>query len=131
MEVQSIASNFDVNIAILRHAGDASGWTQRAAAQIERVEFLVPAVVLLDLETLYEKSAINVPVAQVLSDLNQQIGGSVCQFPVAVVMSSALQVKWTREPGDRIIVADAIANNEAPLITSDRRIRENYLNSIW
>jgi PIN domain nuclease of toxin-antitoxin system len=50
---------------------------------------------------------------------------------MAVVMSSALRVKWTREPGDRIIVANAIANNEAPLVTSDRRIHERYPNAIW
>ena len=36
-----------------------------------------------------------------------------------------------REPGDRVIVANAIANNEAPLITSDRRINEEYPNAIW
>jgi hypothetical protein len=33
--------------------------------------------------------------------------------------------------GDRLIVANAVANNEAPLITSDRRIHEQYSNAIW
>jgi PIN domain nuclease of toxin-antitoxin system len=46
-------------------------------------------------------------------------------------MNSALRVKWTREPGDRIIVANAIANNEAPLVTSDLRINTQYPNAIW
>jgi PIN domain nuclease of toxin-antitoxin system len=52
-------------------------------------------------------------------------------LPMAVIINSALQVKWTREPGDRLIVANAIANNEAPLVTSDRRIHEQYPNAIW
>lgn len=50
---------------------------------------------------------------------------------MSVIVNSALQVKWTREPGDRLIVANAIANNEAPLVTSDRRIQEQYRNAIW
>jgi PIN domain nuclease of toxin-antitoxin system len=50
---------------------------------------------------------------------------------MAAIMGSALRLKWTREPGDRIIVANATANNEAPLVTSDRRIHERYPNAIW
>ena len=84
-----------------------------------------------ELEMLQEKGAIRYSASQILSDLNQQLGVSVCQLPMAVVMSSALRVKWTREPGDRVIVANAIANTEAPLITSDRRIQEEYPNAIW
>jgi PIN domain nuclease of toxin-antitoxin system len=88
-------------------------------------------MVMLELEMLYEKGTIQYTASQILSDLNQQIGLSVCQLPMAVVMNSALLVKWTREPGDRIIVANAIANNEAPLVTSDRHINERYPNAIW
>ncbi len=88
-------------------------------------------MVMLELEMLYEKGTIKYAAAQILSDLNQQIGLSVCQLPMAAVMSAPLQVKWTREPGDRIILANAIANNEAPLVTSDRKIHERYPNAIW
>jgi len=129
--VQTIVSYLDTNIAIFLHAGNTSRLTQRATEQIERAELLVSAMVLLELEMLYEKGAIRFTASQILADLSQQIGVSICQFPMAVIMSSALRVKWTREPGDRIIVANAIANNEAPLITSDRRINEKYANAIW
>jgi len=50
---------------------------------------------------------------------------------MSVIMNSALQIKWTRDPGDRIIVANAAACNEALLVTSDRRIHEHYPNAIW
>jgi PIN domain nuclease of toxin-antitoxin system len=88
-------------------------------------------MVLLELEMLYEKGTIRYSASQILADLNQQLGMSLCQLPMAAVMNSALQVKWTREPGDRIIVANAMANNESPLLTSDRRIKEHYPNTIW
>ncbi len=126
-----VQAYLDTNIAIFLHAGDAARLTRRAAELIERADLLVSGMVMLELEMLYEKGAIRYPAAQLLADLNQQIGVSVCPLPMALVMSSALRVKWTREPGDRIIVANAMANNEAPLITADRRINAEYRNSIW
>ena len=131
MGSQTVSSCLDTNIAIFLHAGNFARLTQRATEQIEISDLLVSAMVMLELEMLYEKGTIRYTASQILSDLNQQIGVSVCQLPMAVVMSSALSVKWTREPGDRIIVANAIANNEAPLVTSDRRINEQYFNAIW
>jgi PIN domain nuclease of toxin-antitoxin system len=131
MVSQSMISYLDTNIAIFLHSGDVTRLTQRATEQIESADLMVSAMVMLELEMLYEKGALKYAASQILSDLNQQIGLSVCQFPMAVVMSAALRLKWTREPGDRVIVANAIANNEAPLITSDRRIHAQYPNAIW
>src|ERR1700682_2800759 len=126
MGSQTVISYLDTNAVIFLHSGNVTQLTQRATEQIESADLLVSAMVMLELEMLYEKGTIKYAAAQILSDLNQQIGLSVCQFPMSVVMSAALRVKWTREPGDRIIVANAIANNEAPLVTSDRRIHEQY-----
>ena len=126
-----MSSYLDTNIAIFLHSGNVARLTQRATEQLERTDLLVSAMVMLELEMLHEKGAIQYSASQILSDLNQQLGVSVCQLPREVVMSSALRVKWTREPGDLVIVANAIANNEAPLITSDRRIQEEYPNAIW
>jgi PIN domain nuclease of toxin-antitoxin system len=131
MGYQAVISYLDTNVAIFLHSGNVAQLTRRATEQIESADLLVSAMVMLELEMLYEKGAIKYAASQILSDLNQQIGVSVCQFPMATVMSAALGVKWTREPGDRIIVANAIANNEAPLVTSDRRIHERYPNAIW
>jgi PIN domain nuclease of toxin-antitoxin system len=128
---QQVISYLDTNIVVFLHSGNAARLSRRAIEQIESTDLLVSAMVMLELEMLYEKGTINYTASQILSDLNQQIGVSVCQLPMAVVMNSALQIKWTREPGDRVIVANAIANNEVPLVTSDRRIHEQYPNAIW
>ena len=131
MGSQAMISYIDTNIAIFLHSGNTARLTRRATEQIESTDLLVSGMVMLELEMLYERGTIKYTASQILSDLNQQIGVSVCQFSMAVIMSSALGLKWTREPGDRIIVANAIANNEAPLITSDRRICAQYRNAIW
>jgi PIN domain nuclease of toxin-antitoxin system len=121
----------DTNVVIFLHCGNPARLTRRAMEQIESADLLVSAMVILELEMLYEKGAIKYASSQILADLNLQIGVAVCQLPMAFIMKSAVQVKWTRDPGDRLIVANAIANNEAPLVTSDRRIHELYLNAIW
>jgi PIN domain nuclease of toxin-antitoxin system len=128
---QQVISYLDTNVVVFLHSGNAARLSRRAIEQIESTDLLVSAMVMLELEMLYEKGTIKYTASQILSDLNQQIGVSVCQLPMAVVMNSALQIKWTREPGDRIIVANAIANNEVPLVTSDRRTHEQYPNAIW
>jgi PIN domain nuclease of toxin-antitoxin system len=128
---QTLISCLDANIAIFLHSRSVDRLTSRATEQIERADLLVSAMVMLELEMLYEKGTIKYTASQILSDLNQQIALSVRQFPMAVVMRSTLRVKWTRKPGDRIIVANAIANNEAPLVTSDRRINDQHPNAIW
>ena len=124
-------SYLDTNAVIYLHSNDAR-LTLRAKQQVETADdLLASAMVMLELEMLYEKGVLRYSACQILADLNQQIGVSVCQLPMATIMNSALILKWTRGPGDRIIVANAIANNEAPLITSDRRIHEHYENAIW
>jgi len=128
---QQVISYLDTNVVVFLHSGNAARLSRRAIEQIEGTDLLASAMVMLELEMLYEKGTINFTASQILSDLNQQLGLSVCQLPMAVIMNAALQIKWTREPGDRIIVANAIANNEVPLVTSDRRIHEHYPNSIW
>jgi PIN domain nuclease of toxin-antitoxin system len=128
---QQMISYLDTNVVIFLHSGNAARLSRRAIEQIESTDLLVSAMVMLELEMLYEKGTINYPASRILADLNQQIGLSVCQLPMAAVMNRALPIKWTRDPGDRIIVANAIANNEVPLVTSDRRIQEQYPNAIW
>ena len=128
---QQVISYLDTNVVIFLHSANVARMTPRAMDRIETSELLISAMVMLELEMLCEKSALKYSASQILAALNQQIGVSVCQLPMSAIMTSALAIKWTREPGDRIIVANAVANNEAPLITSDRRIHEHYRNAIW
>ena len=99
MGFQTVISYLDTNVAIFLHSGNVAQLTGRAIEQIESADLLVSAMVMLELEMLYEKGTIKYAAAQILSDLNQQIGLSVCQLAMAAVMSAALQVKWTSRTG--------------------------------
>lgn len=131
MGASVLIAYLDTNVVIFLHSGDAQRLTGRAIEQIEKADLMVSSMVLLELEMLYEKGTVRYPAQEILADLSQQVGVAVCQLPMAAIIGSALRVKWTRDPGDRIIVANAIANNESPLITSDRKINQNYANAVW
>jgi PIN domain nuclease of toxin-antitoxin system len=42
-----------------------------------------------------------------------------------------LDEKWTRDPFDRLIVANAKANGFAWLISADEHIRNHYPRAVW
>lgn len=127
----ALISYLDTHVIVFLHAGDVSRISVKAQNQIENTDLLISPMVLLELELLYDKGTIKYPSSQILADLTQQIGLSVCQMPFAHIVRSAATIKWTREPGDLLIVANAMANNYAPLVTKDERIRSSYINAIW
>lgn len=126
-----LISYLDTHVVIWLHAGSTEQISQRALTQIENTGLLISPMVLLELEMLFDKGVIKYSSATILADLVQQIALSVCQMPMAKIVAMASTVKWTREPGDLLIVANALANNEAPLVTKDGRIRSGYANAIW
>jgi PIN domain nuclease of toxin-antitoxin system len=131
MAEPALISYLDTHVVAFLHAGDVSRISVRAQNQIENTDLLISPMVLLELQMLYDKGTIKYPASQILSDLTQQIGLSVCQMSFAQVVRSATTIQWTREPGDLLIAANAIANNYAPLVTKDERIRAGYSNAIW
>lgn len=124
-------SYLDTNIVFRLAAGDLDHISDRAKQQIESTDLFISAAVLLELEMLHEIGRLTVGAIAILADLSQKIGLKVCQLPMSAIVVRALEIKWTREPGDRLIVANAMANNDAPLISSDRTIQHNYANTVW
>lgn len=105
--------------------------TPAAAAALEESEVLLSPMVLLELEYLYEiKRIIRAPQA-LLQQLEAQIGLRLCDQSFAAIVQTALFETWTRDPFDRVIVAQAKSNGYAPLVTADSKIRENYPRSTW
>jgi predicted nucleic acid-binding protein len=95
----SLISYLDTRVVVYLHNGDVSRVSSKAQNQIENTDLPISVMVLLELEMLYDRSAIT--------------------------------IKWTREPGDLLIVANAMASNGAPLVTKNEHIRNSYDNAIW
>jgi len=88
-------------------------------------------MVLLELEYMSEVGRSALRAQDVLRKLEQELGVAVCDLPFADVARAALDEKWTRDPFDRIIVAQARLNGLAPLISSDEEIAEHYPRTVW
>lgn len=102
----------------------------QATAAIEDPELLISPMVLLELEYLYEIKRILLQPLAILNQLQIQIGLQVKDDSFSAVLHTAVFETWTRDPFDRVIVAHARTAN-APLLTSDVRIQENYSRAVW
>ena len=78
---------------------------------------------------LHEIKRIKVPARRIVDSLAAEIGLKICDAPFADVARKALDERWTRDPFDRLIVAQARLH-AARLITKDRVLRSRYAQAL-
>jgi len=87
-------------------------------------------MVLFELKLLQETGRLNASPEDWLPILQRDFGVIVCTIPFHRVISASYSEAWTRDPFDRLIVANAkIAGGK--LISKDRRIRDHFPDTIW
>ena len=122
----------DTHIAVWCADAETRRLSRKAKAAIDGARCIrVSPFVLLELEYLYEIDVLQISGKELVSYLGAAIELQICNLPMPLVMDEAARLKWTRDPFDRVIVAQARAAGDAPLITADRRIRKNYSNAVW
>ena len=97
---------------------------------IEKYEVSISAIVYLELQYLLEIKRIAAKPEKIISNLASSIGLKICDKNFNTIISKAMSLSWTRDPFDRIIVANAAINNSV-LITKDQHILEHYENAKW
>jgi len=110
---------------------DASGFLPPFARElIAENELLVSPIVILELEYLFEVGRLTVEAKTIIAAIRLAAPLHVCDLSFEDVARAALHETWTRDPFDRLIVAQARLR-EAALITKDREIREHYSRAVW
>jgi PIN domain nuclease of toxin-antitoxin system len=120
----------DTHAVIYLGQNEIARFGGKAREAVEGQDLLVSPAVVLELEYLREIRRLSIPAMELVQDLGDRIGLSVCDLPFLSVVRQALSEKWTRDPFDRLIVAQAKARG-APLITRDESIRSHYRQAIW
>lgn len=121
----------DTHVLVWLYQDGAARLTAQGARAIETAErLLISPMVELELSYLHEISRITCSAPTLLDSLRRDIGLETCKAPFAAVIGVALMLDWTRDPFDRIIVAQA-AKQESPLLTADQNIRAHYTGAIW
>jgi len=97
---------------------------------IENDDVRMSAMAQLEMGYLHEIGRIARPPAQVMAILAAAVGLTLSSAPLPAIVAHAMTVTWTRDPFDRLIVANALADG-AQLITTDRQIRANFPDAVW
>ena len=93
-------------------------------------ELLLSPMVYLEIEYLYEIGRIQQPATVVLGHLQAALTLRHCSRAFSAVVQTAAKLKWTRDPFDRLITAQAAVGNNT-LLTRDKIIRANYPQATW
>ena len=121
----------DTHVAAWLYAGRVDLLSSRGAKLINaEKELMISPAVVLELEYLHEIGRLTVGGNTIVQSLAAQIGTRVQDLPFAAVIESALDLDWTRDPFDRLIVGQAsIAKSR--LLTKDATIRRHYRQATW
>lgn len=120
----------DTHVVAWLFAGRLDLIPARARTLIDDLPVLVSPMVALELEYLFETGRTSEPARGVLQALSREVGLRMCDLPFPDVAGAALRQSWTRDPFDRVIVAQA-AVGRAPLVTKDANIRAHYDRALW
>lgn len=121
----------DTNVIVWLAQGSVGRITPNAQSILDRADLLISPMVLVELEYLFEVKRIMLPAQDVYLKVEHELGVRVCDIPFPTVARVMLGEKWTRDPFDRTIVAQAKANGLAALISADDEIQQHYPRTVW
>ena len=121
----------DTHVVVWLYATGTQKLSQAALDEIESTEDLrISPMVRLELQYLHEIERVNQPAIEVIDELENTIGLTICQASFPAIAKRAEAHNWTRDPFDRLIVAQAELF-QAKLITKDQRIHDHYEYALW
>jgi PIN domain nuclease of toxin-antitoxin system len=120
----------DTNV-VLWLAAAQEQLSSRVVSMINNAESLfISPMVQLELEYLHEIGRLGHPSTAVLAHLRAVLNLRTCDRAFGAVVEQAAALKWTRDPFDRLITAQAALGNDS-LLTRDKIIRANYEQARW
>lgn len=120
----------DTHVVAWLFAGVTDRFPPPVRQRLETEELAMSPIVKLELQYLFEVGRVTEPAEHVVSDLEQRIGLQVVDASLSATITAALSLSWTRDPFDRLIAAQAIADHR-PLLTADSSIRSHVDLAAW
>jgi len=120
----------DTHIVVWLYQGSLEKFNRQTTRLLEKHELLFSPIVYLELQYLHEIKRITCPAKEIIDNLTEKLGLMTADIPLFKLVKLASQIDWTRDPFDRLIVAEA-KFEEALLLTKDTTIRKHYPHAIW
>jgi PIN domain nuclease of toxin-antitoxin system len=112
----------DTHIVVWLRQKELEKFSKRALDAIENASMLlISPMVMMELKYLQEIGRLTDTPYNILGDLNAMIDLRVDEVEMFDVIKKSLSLEWTRDPFDRLIVANAMAR-DYPLLTKDEKI---------
>ena len=105
-------------------------FSKESLAAIEIGLLRVSPMVSLELQYLHEIGRITRTANDVLTALAEDIDLRLSETPFADIVAKAQDLNWTRDPFDRLIVAETLVADGA-LITRDEKILAHAPCAVW
>ena len=115
----------DTHIVVWLFAGQIEKLSSKVKDLLNNIEIQASPIVRLELQYLLEIKRITVSPNDIISELSNTIGLKICDKNFNNIINSSMKLGWTRDPFDRIIVANAAINDDY-LVTKDQAILKNY-----
>lgn len=122
--------HIDTLVATRLFYGRAKELTTKGRRLVESESMVMSPMVVLELEYLYRRSFTRDDGATIRHALAKKLNIQVYQGAFIDIAEAAMPLHWTRDPFDRLIVANAIVDG-ARLLTSDLVIREHFPRAVW
>jgi PIN domain nuclease of toxin-antitoxin system len=117
-------------VIVWLYAGLVESFTQPVRELMNALDITISPIVRLELQYLFEIEKISSRSDTIIADLASRIGLRICDKDFNAIMSEALRLDWTRDPFDRVIVANANLNDNL-LISKDESILDHYPHARW
>lgn len=122
----------DTHILVWLYQAKTSQLSKKVIDILENMDncFLISPMVILELEFLFEIGRINADAKQIFNHINQVVDLNICQKSWLDLVNIANQLKFTRDPFDHLIVANAMLDDNI-LISKDNKISDFYKKCVW
>ncbi len=120
----------DTHVVVWLFAGIVEKFSPLGMDIINDNEVTISPITRLELQYLLETGRTTEKPQVIISDLNNRIGLREDENPFGNIVSRAVEISWTRDPFDRLIVGNASLTDEI-LLTKDATILANYPLARW
>jgi len=119
----------DTHVVVWLYEGRGELFCDLAKRLVRQNSRLISPIVQLELSYLCEVGKLKAKPKHIIEDLQHRMGLQFCGKSFQSVVEQAMKTTWTRDPFDRLIVAQA-ATDGSKLLTRDRTIIEHYTEAV-
>lgn len=120
----------DTHVVVWLYRGQKDVFSEKALQLLQREELLISPVVQLELQYLYEVGKITKKSEAIIDELEKNAGIRIAEENWGEIVRRSIDLSWTRDPFDRLIVAHA-AFSEETLLTKDTLLLKHYTYAVW